>query len=621
MKKLLLLLTLGCVLAGCKSDLDLGNIDKKAEIDAGIALPVGSLRMTLKDMIGDVENIYIDNGVVTWQLDTLISRNYHQVNLRKYLSSKELNMKVYDKLEAKGLIGSDGKVTTLPGMPVQVTLDFPLTLKLSGINNPDSLGKERLDSAWIEHANFASTIQAIDGLPLDWKWIDKVTLDLGSQIRRAKGHVMTVYQKGEGYNFGDSIPTDVDDFSICLMKNLNFPPHFTNVIDSCQFNIQFTFTIPEDTSFAVPADAAFAYKLNVQFIDYSAIWGMFSPSNDMQAEEKINISEGWGELDFLTKSSLPFAEPVVDVDIVTKIAGALYIDSAYVFVTDQNDKPTYAQFGPSYSQYRQILFKEGEYLPLSSQIGDSTTNMKVKFDNTPEGGRIDQLFGDIPKDLGYRFMVRFNEGLTPQIRVTPSTAITVKAHTTMPFIFKEGVFVNYPDTFHGIDLSKVSLDSLQANSDVVDTISSSNLKIIMQATNWIPLHVKVAARCYDENDQMIMDPNDPSKPFLIFDQDTIMLEPPTMAKDAKQGYWLATAGGITTFISTITPSDREIIPTIKAISMHAVIDDNALKYAYQQGMDKIRLMENQDVIFKIGITANVNAVLNFNNVKEEDNNK
>ena len=242
--------------------------------------------------------------------------------------------------------------------------------------------------------------------------------------------------------------------------------------------------------------------------------------------------------------------------------------------------------------------------------------MKVKFDNTPDGGRIDGLFGNIPKNLGYRFMVRFNEGLTPQIRVTPSTAIKVNAHTTLPFIFKQGVFVNYPDTFHNIDLSKVSLDSLQANSDVIDTISSSNLKIIMQASNWIPLHVKVAARCYDANDQIIMDPDDPTQPFLIFDQDTIMLEPAKMAKDAKQGYWLSTDAGVTTFISTVTQKDQDIIPTIKAISLHAVIDDKALKYAYDQGMDKIRLLADQDVIFKIGLTANVNAVLNFNN--EED---
>lgn len=619
MKKIILVLALGCALAGCRSDIDLANIDKTTEVDAGIALPVGTLRMTLKDMVGDVDNIYIDNGVVTWQMDTVISRNYHQVNLAKYLSSKELNMKVFDKLRDMGIADADGKVTTLPGKPVPVNLPFTLTLKLKGINNPDSLSKERLDSAWIDHANFASTIQAVNGLPLDWKWIDKVTLDLGAQIRRSAGNKMTVYQKGDNYDYGDSIPTDVDNFSLHMMKNKSNPPHYTNVIDSCQFEINFSFTIPADTSFYIPTDAAFAYKLDVQFIDYTAIWGMFSPSNDMQNEDVINISDGWGQLDFLTKSSLPFAEPVVDVNIQTKVAGALYIDSAYIFVNDQQGNRKYAEFYDDHRRYRHVDFRPDQYLDPhnDSQIGDSTTKMVVTFDNTPEGGRIDELFGVIPKDLGYRFMVRFNEGLTPQIRVVPSTAINVKAHTTLPFIFKEGVFVNYPDTFHNLDLSKVSLDSLKANSDVIDTISSSNLKIIMQATNWIPLHVKVAARCYDANDKMIMDPDDASQPFLIFDQDTIMLEPATLAKDPKQGYWLSTAGGVTTFISTVTKKDQEIIPTIKTISLHAVIDDKALKYAYDKGMDKIRLLADQDVYFKIGLTANVNAVLNFNNEKED----
>ena len=434
---------------------------------------------------------------------------------------------------------------------------------------------------------------------------------------------MTVYKKGDNYGYGDSIPTDVDDFSICMMKNRHLNPstdqayYATNVIDSCQFNIRFTFTIPADTSFYVPASSAFNYQLKVRFIDYTAIWGMFSPSPDMQAEEKVNLSDSWGQLDFLTKSSLPFAEPVVDVNIHTQIAGAMYIDSAYLYVTDQNDNPKFAEFGPTRSRYRQILFKEGEWLPLSSHIGDSTEHMKVTFDKSDDGGRIDELFERVPKDLGYRFMVRFNQGITPQIRVTQNTSVNVNAHATLPFIFKEGVFVNYPDTFHGLDLSKVSLDSLKANSDVIDTISSSNLKIMMLAKNWIPLHVKVALRCYDENEQMIMSPEDPSKPFLLFDQDTIMLEPPTMAKDEKNGTWLATKEGETTIMSTLTQSDQDIIPTIKAISIHAVIDDKALKEAYSKGMEKITLRENQDVTFKIGITANVNAIFNFNNEEEE----
>ncbi len=621
MKKILLFLVLGCTLMGCRSKIDLGNIDAKAGFDdVGLALPIGKFRMTLKDMVGDVDNIYIEKGIVTWKMDTPIVRDYHKVDLAKYLSSTpSISMKVYDKLDAEGLIGPDGKVTTLPGMPMKISLDFPLTIKLKGINNPDILSDERVDSAWIEHANFASTIQAIGGLPLDWNWIDTVTLDLGDRVRRSKeagGNVMVVYAKGDKYGYGDSIPTDVNDFSLNMMKNTSLPPHYTNVIDSCNFNIRFTFTIPADTSFLVPATSAFDYRLSVRFIDYTAIWGMFSPSSDMQTEEKINLSDNWGSLDFLTKASLPFAAPSVDVDIRTYIAGALYIDSAYVFVTDSNNIPKYAEFGPNRQKTRQVLFKEGEYLPLSSQIGDSTTHMKVLFDSTAEGGRINELFQRVPKDLGYRFKVRFNQGLTPQIRVVPNTSIKVIAHSTLPFIFNEGVFVNYPDTFHNVNLSDVSLDSLQASSDVVDTISAANLKIVMQAKNNIPLHVKATMRCYDKDDKMIMDPKDPTKPFILFDSDTITIDPPTMAYDAKEESWRTTGEGITTFISTLSKEDINLLPSVKTISIRAIIDDKALKYAYDQGMESIRLLQNQDLIFKLGVTAKVSAVLDFNNDKK-----
>jgi len=242
--------------------------------------------------------------------------------------------------------------------------------------------------------------------------------------------------------------------------------------------------------------------------------------------------------------------------------------------------------------------------------------MKVRFDSTSEGGRIHELFQRIPKDLGYRFKVRFNQGLTPQIRVVPNTTIKVNAHATLPFIFNEGVFVNYPDTFHDVNLSKISLDSLQASSDVIDTISAANLKIFMRAENSIPLRVKATMRCYDENNKMIMDPEYPTMPLVLFDSDTITIDPPMMAYDAKQETWRATDDGITTFISTLSKDDINLLPKIKTITMRVIIDDKALKYAYAQGMENIRLLQNQDVTFKIGVTANVSAILNFNNDKK-----
>ena len=612
MKKILLFLALGCALVGCRSDMDLNNIDAKVGLEnTGIALPLGYFRMHLQDMIGDVNNLYVDSGKIVWKMDTAITRDYHSLDLAKYVSSTTLEMPIYDKV--KYLIGPDGKITTLPNKSVTLTVNFPIILKLDGINDPDSLKSERLDSALIEHASFASTIKALNGLPLDWKWIDKVTLDLGTQLHRTGGNVVTVYQKGDNYGYGDSIPIDVENFSMNLMKNTSLPPSYTNVLDSCQFDVNFTFTIPADTSFYVPTDAAFGYKLNVRFIDYTAIWGMFAPSSDMADENKISLGDNLNEMKFLTTSQLPFANPTINIDIKTQIAGALMIDSAYLYVTDQQGQPKYAEFGPNRDRYREYRFKKGEYLPLESPIGAWTDKMKVNFDSTPDGGRIHELFTCIPKELGYRFRVGFNQLETSQIRVTPNTSIKVAAHAELPFVFNQGIFVNYPDTFHNINLTDVSLDSIAAKSSVIDTLSATQLKAVMVAKNKIPLHVKVAARCYDEKDQMIMDPDDSSKPFLLFKADTVVLDAPKLVYDGSKDEWVPTGdGGTTTIIASLTQKEIDVLTTVKAVSMHAIIDDKALKDAYDAGMKNIHLTGAQDVTIKIGVSGQISTVLDLN---------
>ena len=96
--------------------------------------------------------------------------------------------------------------------------------------------------------------------------------------------------------------------------------------------------------------------MTVQFLDYKAIWGMFEPSDDMHDENTIDISKSWADLDFLTRASLPFSDPRVDIDITTKIAGALFIDSAYLFTINSQDVQTYASFNSDENRYQQINF-------------------------------------------------------------------------------------------------------------------------------------------------------------------------------------------------------------------------------------------------------------------------
>lgn len=616
----LLAVVLGALLSSCHSDLDFGNIDPKAEVELGLALPVGSVYASIGDFFGaGVGNFYVDSlnnkGVITWKDTFNIARNFHQVDLAKYISEKQLNLNVYEKIDAAVMIGSNKRII---GTGDPVTLDFDMPLKLKGINHPDSLDKERLDSALIETASFNSIINT-NNLPLEWEWIDQVTLDLGDQIRRPAGNTMVVYDKNrDNYGYNRNIPTAVDKFTINLMaKNAAGQYVVGQVIDSCNFVIHFTFTVPAGQQVDIPEDAGFKYKLGVQFIDYKAIWGRFIRSKDMYDESVIELSETWGALDFISRSNLPFADPKIDMFIVTQVAGALKVDGDYLYAEDINGTKRYATFkyGTETKQDFHRQFQSHEYLdPITSAIGDSTTNMMIPFDKDPERGHIDILFQNMPQRLGYKFNLDFNYQMTPQIRITPNTSIRIEAICQLPMIFNEGLKVVYEDTIKDIDISKYSIDSLLNNVKIIDTLKATDVNAVLHAKNQIPVDLKVYFRCLDAAGQIIMDPEDNTKPLLLFPEDTVKLQAPTYVKES--GNWVPKKPGETTILANLSKAELNLFPKIKQIAYYAQIDDQSLQEAYSKGLENIRLTDDQGLTVKLGLSASVDAILDFSKDKK-----
>ena len=131
---------------------------------------------------------------------------------------------------------------------------------------------------------------------------------------------------------------NVDEFMLDLMTNPN-PSHYSqywsNVKDFCQFRINMYITIPRATTLQVPANAGFHYILGVQFIDYHAVWGMFEPSADMSDENEVVIADEWSAWRDLQAAKLPFADPKIDLQITTQIAGALKLTVDQVLVRDR----------------------------------------------------------------------------------------------------------------------------------------------------------------------------------------------------------------------------------------------------------------------------------------------
>ena len=592
---------------GCTADVDLDNIDTSVEVEANIATPIGSMTATIDDFVGDgTWGIFIDTvnheGVITFRDTFSIARDFHKLDLSKYISNTTLKMNVYDKLEGKPYF-VNGQIT---GNDQPIVLTFPLTLKLKNINN--NLAHQRIDSALINDASFISKISSIGGLPLKWEWIEKVELKLGENFHRPSGNLITVYSKGDGYGYNQNINVAVDAFSMNLMKEKNpqsWKDYTNNVVDTCNFEILMHIVVPSSAGVVnIPSTAAFQYDLGVKFIDYEAVWGMFEPSKDMSGEAVEAIATYWSPWNTLQDLRLPFAEPSVDMLVTTQVAGAMIMEGDYLYTENEQGKKAYATFDGNHSLYK--FFNKNEYLPLNSPIGTEKT-MHILFDKDPSRGHIDSLFSIRPDKIGYKFAVKFNEQETPQIRITKNTSIKIDAVCNLPMILNEGVSLGYSDKIKGIDLSMLDLDSLLKDVEMIDTLEEASAKLVIKFENSIPLQFKGVLTCLDENDNVIIDPKT-KRPLLLTENDTILIAAPEFTKEGHE--WNITPLESVEVIN-VDREDLETLRQIKTIEFQAWMDDKSLDEAYRNGLNNIQLKDNNYLKVKIAVGANVEGVLNL----------
>ena len=590
------------MLHSCTADVDLNNIDTTTSVKANLAMPIGRISANIGDFVGDGSfGIYVDSldhrGVLTFRDTFSIAREFHKLDLSQYLSNTTLKMNVYDKMSAFPFF-TDGKITGNDS--ISYTLEFPLTIKLQGINYDESY--QRLDSALIRNASFISQIGRSEEMPLKWEWIDKVTLDLGSVFHRPAGNSIVVYKRGDGYGYDQFIDINVDEFSINLMKNQNPGQpelYFGNVIDSCNVTIKMQITVPSSAGqISIPNNSEFQYHLGVRFVDYHAVWGMFYPSDDMSDENEVNIAELWDGWNAFTKVNLPFFDPKIDVNITTEIAGALQLHGDYLYAEDNAGERVNATFNGSTTL--EHYFSSSEYLPLDSEIGKAAT-MSILFDKDPRRGHIDNLFKIHPEKLGYKFAIDFNRQKTPQIRITNNTDVKIDAVCTLPLMFNQGVVLGYSDTIQDVDLSILSLDSLMGNVEVLDSLDEATLKLALKIENTIPLQFKGEFDFIDEAGN------------VLISADSVLIPAPEHKYNQTTANWDVTPSAFAELI-TIQKEDLEKLSNVRRIVFNISMDDESLQYAYEEGNFHVKLTEQEMLRIAIGVGADVKAILNMNSL-------
>lgn len=573
-------------LPSCRADVDLNNIDPEAQVQLGLALPIGEMKVSINDFLkGDVQNnIGVEEDGLLYFEDTFrITRDFHTIDLTQYISNAHEQF----------VIGSAQPSLVGFSMPAgrEVVLDFPLHLELTGINT--ALDNERIDSIYIREARF-STVLSLTELNLPYNDIKKLEIILSDNISRAQGKTIEIPLTGADYN--DSIHVLLDEFTINLMQDRNAEPSNRNVVTGVDFT--FRFTILPEQGIPITANSSINYDFKVQFLDYHAVWGWFRPSNLMRDKDTIRIADEWEGWSSIQKLHLQLAEPRVTLHAKQALGCPLTLNAEYLFVkSEETEEAAYATFNGS----RKYIWAFPEFVdPRTAPIGATVTNTLV-FDHTESNGRLDKLFALRPDLIGYQFNVVINQSYSSELkqhRLTNNTDIDLEAIAHLPFIFNPNVELSYTDTIKDVDLSRTSIDSLVADIDRIDSVHVNELKLVLMAKNYIPFNIRATFRFFDKDNQEIH--------FNMLEDggNTITIAGPTEIENR-----VVKAPGETALIIHINQEEYDKLASVAYIVYDTFLGDNTVS---------VRVLDRSGLQVKIGIAADVEALLRLEKDKDKE---
>lgn len=627
-KFLLVMFAVGLSLIGCRADVDLNNIDTTSEVELGLALPVGSMSVALSDILGasSPENLYFRNdGVLCLHYDYDRYEDFHAIDFTQYISNAEQTIYLYDSINAymervraeyPDLTFPTGYVCGLPDRDVAIKIPTRMSVTYDGIN--DELANERIDSAYIIQARFEGYLMK-KNLSTPFEWVDSVVLVLGKEYVARSGNRQKLYDKatsGGNITYGMTMPIILEDFSLDLVKDHTQPCSNTNVVNSSSMDVEIYLNIPKGSKpQPIATDMAVIFGMNVQFIEYTALWGMFESSNKMHDEGSASMDSIFGNWSTMQDICLPVSDPEINIHVTHELAGPLVFQGDYLYVTSRDGQVHYAEFGDkkerSYQYPRDAVeaVRDNAWMdPNLKTIGDSI-ELDMVFNKEPEHGRIDKLFTGTPEILAWNFAIDFDKRLTNQTRLTPTTKLDMDIDMEVPFIFNEGLYIAYSDTLENINLN---ISGLLDSISLIDSVKQSDLYVQLKIENKLPLDVRMVLCCLDSNGHVITDDRT-GEPLRLTQNDTLFIKAPEYTIGAEGEMIISQPGSLDDAIN-ISKDKLEKFDELKALSYMVIVDDKSLHSAFESDENfKIRITDDSRLKLQIGIGAKLGAVFNFTN--------
>lgn len=574
---LFILVMAGISLAGCKSDVNLGEASVDSKVNARLSLPIGEVSTKFADLIGligaqEQTTVTInERGIIELSIDQHHERDFHKIDLKNYIGTVENDKTIQSINPDLALIPQN----------TEVMVPFEMSISFNGIN--DDMHDERLDSLVIEEAEFTTRIST-NNLTITDADIQKVTIVLGDQFRRAKGTRIDL----PNFQLDQDVLIKIDNFTLVMMADKNLPPSKTNVVNKA--NITFEITLKTGENVIIAANSGFHFKFQVEMLEYSALYGYFRPGSqtydDGSVDAPIKIPSDEPVV-------LPVKDPVIQMKFTYGMSTPLNIFIKEISATHSDNTQTFAQWDGGKTTTKPL----NKVLPIDAPL-DSTVSSTVTLDKDPvDGGSIDRFFLKEIKSLGYDYELQIDNAKASsmdmkQFRLTKNTNFILDFKFIMPFEFNPGLNVAYSDTIKDINLERADLDSLAAlvPGGVIQSIDSAELALYIAINNDIPVDLTLDGYFLDEH----------NNPLPLNQLQGIKIEGATMT-----GSQVTTAKS--TKIVAVHTEDFENIAKTKAIRFRAHLGDDTKPSVF---------LADQKLSIKLGVTGDVQAILNFDFSKE-----
>lgn len=574
---LFILVMAGISLAGCKSDVNLGEASVDSKVNARLSLPIGEVSTKFADLIGligaqEQTTVTInERGIIELSIDQHHERDFHKIDLKNYIGTVENDKTIQSINPDLALIPQN----------TEVMVPFEMSISFNGIN--DDMHDERLDSLVIEEAEFTTRIST-NNLTITDADIQKVTIVLGDQFRRAKGTRIDL----PNFQLDQDVPIKIDYFTLVMMADENLPPSKTNVVNKA--NITFEITLKTGENVIIAANSGFHFKFQVEMLEYSALYGYFRPGSqtydDGSVDAPIKIPSDEPVV-------LPVKDPVIQMKFTYGMSMPLNIFIKEISATHSDNTQTFAQWDGGKTTTKPL----NKVLPIDAPLDSTVSSTVTLGKDTVDGGSIDRFFLKEIKSLGYDYELQIDNGKASsmnmdQFRLTKNTNFILDFKFIMPFEFKPGLNVAYSDTIKDINLERADLDSLAAlvPGGVIQSIDSAELALYIAINNDIPVDLTLDGYFLDEH----------NNPLPLNQLQGIKIEGATMT-----GSQVTTAKS--TKIVAVHTEDFENIAKTKAIRFRAHLGDDAKPSVF---------LADQKLSIKLGVTGDVQAILNFDFSKE-----